>query len=108
MWGRERDGGVQVRVRVVRIGAEGAGAVECFPGLVVFLRGEVEDGGVVVRAEGLGDEAETGVLLAGQGGARGSGGVRVRVGGVVGIRAPTWSVDVGREKWVVAVDWVVL
>jgi hypothetical protein len=26
----------------------------------------------------------------------------------VGIRAPMWDVDVGAEKWVVGVDWVVL
>jgi hypothetical protein len=32
----------------------------------------------------------------------------VRVGDVVGVKAPTWVVDVGGEKWVVGVEWMVL
>jgi hypothetical protein len=24
------------------------------------------------------------------------------------VRAPTWDVDIGGEKWIVGVDWVVL
>jgi hypothetical protein len=47
-------------------------------------------------------------LLAGQGGARGTGGVKLRIGGSVGIRAPMWDIDVGGETWLVGVDWVVL
>jgi hypothetical protein len=36
------------------------------------------------------------------------GGVRIKVGSLVGIRAPVWDVDVRREVWSVGVDWVVL
>jgi hypothetical protein len=113
VWGRNKEDGVRLKVRVKaassstsRDGAE----VECFPGLFVFVRGETEPGTYnVSRASDIvGNDGETRVLLAGQGGARGTGGVKVKVGGVVGIRAPTWDVDVGGEKWVVGMDWVVL
>lgn len=106
MWGRDKEDGVKFRTRIknaqsgkVEQGTEGrgeAGEVECFAGGVVFVRGEIETG------------AEVKVLLAGQGGARGSSGVRLKEGSVVGIRVPMWDVDVGGEKWVVGVDWVVL
>jgi hypothetical protein len=39
---------------------------------------------------------------------RGAAGVKVRVGDVVGVKAPTWDIHVGGEKWVVGVEWVVL
>jgi hypothetical protein len=82
-----------LKVRIVAASsADAIGEVECFPGHFVFVHGEDE-----VR-----------VLLAGQGGARGTGGVKLKIGGNVGIRAPMWDVDVGGETWVVGVDWVVL
>lgn len=93
VWGRDREDGVKLKVHVTAASLQDAnGEVECFPGQFVFVHGE----------------DETRVLLAGQGGARGAGGVKIRVGGVVGIRAPIWDVDVGGEKWVFGVDWVVL
>jgi hypothetical protein len=99
IWGRDRED-VRLKVRVTRIGdGDGMVEVECWPGGFVFVAGVVE-----VR-EG---EGEVRVLLAGQGGARGSGGVRIKVGSLVGIRAPVWDVDVRREVWSVGVDWVVL
>ncbi|KZM24076.1 uncharacterized protein EKO05_0010286 [Ascochyta rabiei] len=54
------------------------------------------------------DQRDLRVLLAGQGGARGAAGVQVRVGSVVGLRAPTWHVCVGGIEWLVGVDWAVL
>jgi hypothetical protein len=112
VYGREREDGFRVRVRVSGLGSErstsGGGEdreeeVECWPGGVLFVRGDAS------RASSTAGEDEgLRVLLAGQGGARGSGGVKVRVGDVVGIRAPTWDIDVGEEKWMVGVDWAVL
>ena len=76
----------------------------------MFARGDVER--VPYHAwsvDSMGEEAgEVKALLAGQGGARGSGGVRVRKGDVVGVRAPVWDLTVAGETWVVGVDWVVL
>jgi hypothetical protein len=93
VWGRDREDGVKLKVHVTAASLQDAnGEVECFPGQFVFVHGD----------------DETRVLLAGQGGARGAGGVKIRVGGVVGIRAPMWDVDVGGDKWVFGVDWVVL
>ena len=121
-WGREKDDGVRLRVQVRKVGAgsmHGSSSgetqredteVECFAGGVVFVRGDTEPGlynasrGGSVAVE----DGEVKVLLAGQGGARGSGGVRVRTGCVVGVRAPMWDVDIGGETWVVGVDWVLL
>ncbi|KAI8931034.1 hypothetical protein NX059_012045 [Plenodomus lindquistii] len=114
VWGRERDDGVKVRVRADHVsrGAveEGGDEMECFSGSVVFVRGEVDHERYnASRVGSIGDEdGVVRVLLAGQGGARGSGGVRIRKGGVVGIRAPLWEVDVSGEVWTVGVDWVVL
>ena len=107
---RERDDGVRVRVRIAGFGGGAAAEVECFPGSVVFARGYVEAGVCnASRALGLiGAEEGLRLLLAGQGGARGAGGIKLRVGGLVGVRAPTWDVEVGGEKWTVGVDWVVL
>jgi hypothetical protein len=55
----------------------------------------------------VGEDGEIRILL-GQGGARGAGGVKIRMGGVIGVRQPMWDVDVNGETWVVGVDWVVL
>lgn len=92
---------------------DGEEAVECYPGGAVFVFGDVEAGaggmnGYPSRvSSGVGDEGVR-LMLAGQGGARGTGGVKVRIGSSLGVRAPLWDVDVGGEKWIVGVDWVVL
>lgn len=94
--------------------------VGCVPGGLVFVRGASEVGmynsnasragslGLAMTREG--GDGEIRVLLAGLGGARGKGGVRVREGSVVGVRAPMWDVDVGvgGGRWVIGVEWVVL
>jgi hypothetical protein len=119
VWGRDREDGVRLKVRISAVSSSsGAGCgngeeqqeAECFPGHFVFIRGDTVPGLYnASRAPSLSDDdRETRVLLAGQGGARGTGGVRIKVGGIVGIRAPMWDVDVGGEKWSVGVDWVVL
>ena len=114
VYGREREDGVRLKVRVTGLGPHGRGndeqEIECWPGGVVFLRGDTEPGMYnASRAEGMeGEELGMKILLAGQGGARGSGGLKIRVGGVVGIKAPTWDVDVGGERWTVGVDWIML
>lgn len=121
---REKDDGVKIRVRVSSMesgsrGSEDQGSegVECYPGGVVFVSGESEQRAVatynVSRSSSLApstksDDGVVRIMLAGQGGARGAGGVRVRVGSLLGVRAPVWDVDVGGEKWIVGVDWVVL
>lgn len=107
---------MKVRVSSIRSSSHdrvGEEAVECYPGGAVFVYGDVEAGAGVVNgyasrvASAVGDEGVR-LMLAGQGGARGTGGVKVRIGNSLGIRAPLWDVDVGGEKWIVGVDWVVL
>ncbi|KNG50995.1 hypothetical protein TW65_71824 [Stemphylium lycopersici] len=113
-WGRDKDDGVKTRIRVSRLSRGGAyeldeDGVVCFAGGIVFARGDTEPGIYnASRASSIIGEGEMRVLLAGQGGARGSGGIKVKIGSTVGIRAPTWEVDVRQEKWLVAVDWVPL
>ncbi|KAH7383942.1 hypothetical protein BKA66DRAFT_584500 [Pyrenochaeta sp. MPI-SDFR-AT-0127] len=115
--GREREDGVKLRIRVGSV-SEGGGhgieqedEVECFSGGVVFVRGDTAPGlyntsrlPSTLNYDDLGHR----VLLAGQGSARSAGGVKLRVGSVIGIRQPVWDMDVGGEKWTVGVDWVVL
>lgn len=98
---------MRLRVRIAELGNKGQEA-DCFAGAVVLARGQTEPG--MYNASRVGEGMEqlgTRLLLAGQGGARGAG-VKVRVGDVVGVKAPTWVVDVGGEKWVVGVEWMVL
>ncbi|CAO2650207.1 Nn.00g014990.m01.CDS01 [Neocucurbitaria sp. VM-36] len=114
-WGRDREEGVRMKVRmeVISTGAvetSQQSEVECYAGSVIFVRGATEPGlyNASRSPSDFGEEGESRVLLAGQGGTRGSGGVKIKVGGIVGVRAPMWDVDVSGEKWVVGVDWVVL
>ncbi|KAF2439322.1 hypothetical protein P171DRAFT_120907 [Karstenula rhodostoma CBS 690.94] len=122
-WGRDKEDGVKLRVEVLSImGGRGGeeSEVECWPGGVIFLRG-VTDANLSNAAGASGFTQPEGshngcteikIMLAGQGGARGKGGVRVREGGFVGVRAPIWDVHVGQgpeeEKWLVGVEWMVL
>lgn len=119
VWGRDREDGVRLKVRISALSScsstgyenhEEQQEVECFPGHFVFARGDSEPGLYnASRVPSLaGDGGEMRILLAGQGGARGTGGVKIKVGGVVGIRAPMWDVEVGEEQWAMGVDWVVL
>jgi len=57
--------------------------------------------GMILVRERNGD---SGWILAG----KGRGDRVVEVGCVVGIKEPTWEVEVEREKWRVAVEWKVL
>lgn len=107
VWGRERKDGVRVKIRVGDLG--GREEVECWPGGTTLVVGETEPGLYnASRMEGGDDSQGVRVLLAGHGGARSTAAVKIRVGCVVGIRAPTWEIDVDGEKWTVAVDWLVL
>lgn len=120
VWGREREDGVRLSLRVRDIsagtaleedeGREMQREVECLPGAITFVRGDTEVGMYnASRIPGGADNSEQQrVLLAGQGGARGVSGVRVRVGSIVGIRMPMWDVELAGEKWTVGVDWSVL
>lgn len=121
VWGREKEDGVRIKVKVTQVsrGMEGnhnedeeedEEEVECFLGHVVFVKGTMEPGLYnISRAQSMVDDGgEMKVLLAGQGGTKGVGSVRIRRGAVVGVRVPTWDVEVGGEKWLVGVDWVIL
>lgn len=115
VWGRDREDGVRLKVRVNAAASSSTTSrsdneVECFPGHFVFVKGDTDPGLYnVSRAPGVANNnGEVKVLLAGQGGARSAGGVKIRVGGVVGVRAPMWDVDIAGEKWMVGVDWVLL
>jgi hypothetical protein len=107
VWGREREDGVRAKIKILGLG--GVEEVECWPGGSTFAVGESEPGMYnASRVEGLDEDQSLRILLAGHGGARSSAGVKIRVGSVVGIRAPTWELDVDGEKWTVGVDWLVL
>ncbi|KAF3035299.1 hypothetical protein E8E12_003045 [Didymella heteroderae] len=107
VWGREREDGVRIKIKVSDLGEREE--VECWPGGTTFLLGETEPGMYnASRAEGLGEDQGIRLLLAGHGGLRGAAGVKIRVGSVIGVREPTWELDVGGEKWTVGVDWLVL
>ncbi|KAF1917766.1 hypothetical protein BDU57DRAFT_514195 [Ampelomyces quisqualis] len=113
VWARDREDGVRLKVRVTAASSSGPnvdGDVECVPGYFVFIQGDTEPGLYSAsRAPGVAkNNGELKVVLAGQGGARSAGGVSIRIGGVVGVRAPMWDVDVAGEKWMVGVDWVLL
>lgn len=114
VWGRDKEDGVQMKIRVASAtgGRGGSEAeVECWPGGVVFVRGTTDLG--LTPSDATHDNyTETRIMLAGQGGVRGKGGVRVGAGRIVGVRAPIWDVHVGTgekmEKWLVAVEWIIL
>ncbi|KAL1610849.1 hypothetical protein SLS60_002520 [Paraconiothyrium brasiliense] len=123
VWGRDKEEGVKIKVEVLSIvgGRGGRGSeVECWPGGVLFLRGvtnaslyNASRASSFTQAEHDHEgTAEIKFMLAGQGGARGKGRVRVREGSVVGVRAPIWDVQIGHgeqaEKWLVGVEWIVL
>lgn len=108
---------MRLRVRVSAVSTGGKHGdkeedeVECFSGGIVFIRANTEPGlyNVSRTPKHLNDETfDYRILLAGQGGTRGAGGVSIKVGGVVGLRQPMWDVDVGGEMWMVGVDWIVL
>lgn len=84
----------KVRVDVVEGGGDGDGTV--------FVEGRVAGGGWgrVMLTDGAGQDG-------GRAGGRGRG-KGVRVGDVVGIRAPTWEVEVEGRMWSVGVDWGVI
>lgn len=120
VWGRDKEDGVKLKIRVTdatggRFSDEEG--TESWPGSVVFVRG-VTDIGLynASRASSSvaddGDHTDIKVMLAGQGGARGKGGICIRRGAVLGVRAPMWDVQVGlgdqAETWIVAVEWVIL
>lgn len=125
VWGKDKEDGVKMKVEVLSVGgsrgvSEMEGEVECWPGGLVFVRG-VTDAGLynasraVSLTQPVGNYdgyAEIKMMLAGQGGARGKGAVKIRVGDIVGIRAPIWEVPLGledqAENWLVGVEWVVL
>ncbi|OAL57257.1 hypothetical protein IQ07DRAFT_31498 [Pyrenochaeta sp. DS3sAY3a] len=127
VWGREREDGVRLRFRVRAVSAgtaleeddevggdgeegEMESEVECFPGAITFVCGDTEPGmyNASRTLGGAADSERQRLLLAGQGGARGVSGIRVRAGSILGIRTPMWDVDLAGEKWTVGVDWSVL
>ncbi|KAL6707263.1 hypothetical protein ACN47E_004251 [Coniothyrium glycines] len=121
MHGRENDDGVRLKVRVRAVSSGDSTPsledevvrgmdkwqVECCAGGVVFVRGDTQPG-LYNASRAAGEDGEIRVLLAGVGGVKGKESVRLGEGSVVGIRAPMWNVDVGRERWTVGVDWVVM
>ncbi|KAJ4372921.1 hypothetical protein N0V83_003212 [Neocucurbitaria cava] len=114
-WGRDREEGVRMKVRITDISTGSTESrqeteVECYTGSVVFVRGDTEPGlyNASRAPNNFDNEGEVKILLAGQGGTRFASGVRIKVGGIIGVRAPMWDVDMGGEKWIVGVDWVVL
>ncbi|ORY13993.1 hypothetical protein BCR34DRAFT_534725 [Clohesyomyces aquaticus] len=120
LWGREKEDGMKVRVRVKDIrggrgGDGGGGSVECAAGGVFFVSGERDmDAGLYNAsrefASQKGESQASGdvkVMLSGQGNAR-TGIVKLGRGNMVGIRAPVWDVVIEGEKWIVGVDWGVL
>ncbi|KAF2271735.1 uncharacterized protein EI97DRAFT_258218 [Westerdykella ornata] len=117
VWGREKEDGVKLRVRIEEVmfgkdGLRGRGTdegVDCFPGGVVFVKGGTNIGtDCSLQSPAVEDCRRVRVLLAGNGGASRSKRVRLHARDIVGIRAPLWEVDVGNKKWMVGVDWAIL
>ncbi|KAH9878075.1 hypothetical protein J1614_003292 [Plenodomus biglobosus] len=119
VWGRERDDGVKLKVRISHLCTGSADPshaqdhvdeVECVAGAVVYVAGQLENHGNTGRPASLVDNehSQVRILLAGQGDVRGSGRVPIKKGTLVGIRAPWWDIDVGAHIWTIGVDWVVL
>lgn len=110
VWGKEKQDGVRLKVRISSLGVEGLHELECFSGSAVVVRGDTEPGlySMSRSLSTVNEEEGAKILLAGQGGARGTGGVKIRIGCIIGIRAPTWNIDIIGEKWVVGVDWMLL
>ncbi|USP78841.1 hypothetical protein yc1106_06115 [Curvularia clavata] len=113
--GRETDHGVKIQLKITCLSRGGAHErnaqeLECYAGGMLFAKSEIQPAmhDVSGASSFANPNNDKNVLLAGQGGSRGSRGVRVKVGTVIGVRAPTWEIDVGKEKWLVAVDWVIL
>lgn len=127
VWGRDREDGVKMRVHVLSVtpGRFGRGrsderGVECIPGGVVLVHGTtdstLQDASRAPDAMHIDEEPGRGteirIMLAGQGGTRGRSAVWMKAGGVVGVRSPIWDVCLGAgeeaQKWLIAVEWVVL
>ncbi|KAF2260022.1 hypothetical protein CC78DRAFT_536640 [Lojkania enalia] len=116
IWGRDKEDGVKLKLKISSVrgrkGDSEDGDIDCFPNSIAFVRGD-KDAGVynlsrMTSTSHRGGEGKTRLLLGRQGGTRSSGGVKVKIGDVIGIRAPFWDVDIGNEKWTVGVDWVIL
>ena len=127
VWGRDKEDGVKMRVHVLSVtpGRIGRGrsddrGVECVPGGVVLIHGttdSIEDEAPKALDAMQVDEEPSGganvrIMLAGQGVTGGRGAIWVKPGGVVGVRAPIWDVCLSEgeetEKWLVAVEWVII
>ena len=68
----------------------------------------VEGGGMLLVREWGKDGRGKRWVLVGMGSGRGEGDGDVGAGRVIGIREPVWDVDVGGERWRVAVEWGVV
>lgn len=105
-----KEDGIKIRLKIhtVTCGNQDEGSqVDCYSGGITFVKGVTEPG--LYNASRSGNEhGEMSVLLAGTGSTRSRECVRLRIGYMVGIRAPLWDVYVGDQKWMVGVDWVVL
>ncbi|KAF2020164.1 hypothetical protein BU24DRAFT_419743 [Aaosphaeria arxii CBS 175.79] len=113
-WSRDKDDGVKFKLRITETGGVSGnnGEVECYNGGWTMVKGETDVGlyNASRLLDNVAEDGSTYVLLAGKGGSRGAGGIRVRVGSVVGLRPPFWDIDMGVDgrKCVIGVDWLLL
>lgn len=113
-----KDDSVKMKVRVGGISGSGGSSdvsrkdnevqeIQCFPGTFTFIHGTTQPGLYNQSRAPEQEDGEVKLLLAGQGLARGAGGVNVKFGSIVGLKPPMWDVQVGGQTWIVGVDWIV-
>lgn len=105
-----REDGVKVKVRVKSIAAGeeyDKDGTACYPGGITFVRGET-DPSLYNASRATSEHGEIRVVLTGTGNNKSKESIRLLKGSAVGIRAPIWDIDVGDEKWMVGLDWMIL
>ncbi|KAF2748263.1 hypothetical protein M011DRAFT_466677 [Sporormia fimetaria CBS 119925] len=104
VWGRDREDGVKMRVRVLNVDEDGVGNV-------VLARGEVVGSNALhANAYQVSEDGSLNLLLVGSGFVGGKKTARVRVSqdDVLGLRTPFWETEVAGDTFMVGVDWILL
>lgn len=105
-----REDGIKVKVRLTSIASgeeDDKNKTTCYVGGITFVRGET-DPSLYNASRAASEHGEIRVMLAGTGNIKSRESIRLLRDSTVGIRAPIWDIDIGDEKWMVGLDWVIL
>ncbi|KAH6621745.1 hypothetical protein C7974DRAFT_314082 [Boeremia exigua] len=115
---RPRDDGVRFAVRVASLRTGTAAHMQtqteahCPPSTLLFIAGPTQSTSTVTEDAEDAEQVQEirKVLLTAQPTTRNASTapIKIRVGSVIGVRAPTWDIVVGGETWGVGVEWAVL